>query len=109
MLQASSCDAERQATCRLGGKTCEEDLPSEGYSINTINHSVGFYVAVTPTLSLSISLPSSVFLLLSARGIWSCHSDNVRQPTRKQTEQKAFRLLMTDAKMFYFFLFGGDK
>lgn len=63
----------------------------------------------TPTLSLSISLPASVFVLPTARGIWSCHSDNALRPTRKQTAQKAFGLLMTDAKMFYFFLFGGDK
>lgn len=56
-------------------------------------------------ISFSISL-STVFTRsfeLGGGGIRSCHSDDVLRPTRKADGAEGFRLLMTVAKMFYFF------
>lgn len=60
----------------------------------------GKMTVLGPTSSTSLSY--LLYSLLSARGIWSCHSENVLRPTRKQTEDKG--LVMTDAKRFYVFL-----
>lgn len=111
MVQDSSGDAERRQgeTKRslLGGKNVTSTGLEDIFYKCQISHPVqsDFHVGVPPTQSHSASPspPSSLAPL-------SCHSDDVLRPTRKADGAEGFRLLMTVAKMFYFFfLFGGDK
>lgn len=112
MVQDSSGDAERRQreTKRslLGGKNVTSTGLEDIFYKCQISHPVqsDFHVGVPPTQSHSASPspPSSLAPLSSGGGgIRSCHSDDVLRPTRKADGAEGFRLLMTVAKMFYFF------
>lgn len=89
------CGTRFQQWCREAGNKrvhCGGDWPWEIYILwmpNQPSCRFLYWCSSHPT-SVPITLSYLLYSLLSARGIWSCHSDNVLRPTRKQTEHKAF-------------------
>lgn len=107
MVQDSSSDAERQTNSLQGGKTRGEEWSWKISFIignSTILYILLCWCSSHPSNSVTLTLSYRLYSLLSARGIWSCHSDNVLRPTRKQTEQKYFVYWWQMPRCLTFFL-----
>ena len=107
MVQDSNSDAERQTNSLQGGKTCVEDIFYNCQFNNPVHLSVLVFLPPYQLRHYHSLLPS-LFASFSSGDL----ELSLRQraaSNKKADRAEVFRLLMTDAKMFYFFPFGGDK